>query len=149
MIGTPRRTSALHLEAGDQVVERGDDHALDLVGVGREAQARLDQADEGVDLVAGDEGADRGQGAGDLDVGAVEADLLLGLAQGGVEQLLAGVAAAAGERDLAGVAAQVVAALGEDEAGASGQPWSGTRTAASVRPWASISRASCGSSRPR
>jgi hypothetical protein len=45
-----------------------------------------------------------------------QADLLVGLAQRGLQQVLAGVAAAAGERDLASVAAQVVLALGEDKA---------------------------------
>src|SRR5829696_380907 len=77
------------LVGGLQVVERGDEHALHLRRVRLEAHSLFDQSDEGVDLVVGDEGADRRQGANNLDVVAREGDLLLGLAQGGVEQLLA------------------------------------------------------------
>src|SRR6476646_6452903 len=85
---------------------------------GPEADALGDSADEWVDLVAGDEGAHRGQRPGDLDLVRAQADLLLRLAQGRVEQrLLRRVRAAARERDLAGVAPQVEPALGEDEPG--------------------------------
>ena len=49
-----------------------------------------------------------------------EADLLLGLAQRGLEERLVAVAPAAGEGDLAGVPAQVRASLGEDQAGVVG-----------------------------
>jgi hypothetical protein len=70
-----------------------------------------------VDLVVGDEGPDRRQGADQLDARGVETDLLLGLTEGGEMELLRGVvAAAAGKGDLARVAAEVGATLGEDEA---------------------------------
>ena len=69
-----------------------------------------------MDLVVGHEGADRWQGADDFDALARKANLLLGLSQGGVEQLLVPVAPPAREGDLAGVAVQIRAALGEDEA---------------------------------
>src|SRR5512139_583769 len=68
-----------------------------------------------MDLVVGDEGADRRQGADDLDDFRREPDLLLGLAQRRVEKPLARVAAPAWKGDLAGVPLQVRAALGEDE----------------------------------
>src|SRR6266545_799235 len=77
----------------------------------------IDQADEGMDLVVGDEGADRGEGADHLDAVAREADLLLGLAERRLEQLLALIPPAAGEGDLPGMPAQVRAPLGEDQAG--------------------------------
>ena len=57
-----------------------------------------DQADEGVDAVAGDEGRDRRQRSGELDRGGVEGDLLLRLAQGGRSQVgVLGVLATARE----------------------------------------------------
>jgi hypothetical protein len=77
-----------------------------------------DAADEGVDPVAGDEGAGGVQGLAELDLRGVESDLLPGLAQGGGGEVgVVVVTAAAGEGDLAGVAAQVGAALGENQAG--------------------------------
>ena len=68
------------------------------VGFGSQVEPRGcgDQADEGVDPVAGDEGRGRRQGAAELDRGGVEADLLLGLAQGGRQQV--GVARGPGAR---------------------------------------------------
>jgi hypothetical protein len=82
-----------------------------------------DVAEEGVDAVPGDEGSGGRQLCGDLDGGRVEADLLLGLADGGRREVgVVLVAPPAGEGDLAGVAAQVGAPLGEDQAGLVGPP---------------------------
>jgi hypothetical protein len=97
-------------------------HGRDLVGVGLEGQPRRYQPDEGVDQVAGHDRRHRGQGAEHLDVGRLEPDLLLGLAQRGGLQVLAGLRAAARKRDLPGVPAQVLAALGEHQPGALRQP---------------------------
>src|SRR5436305_2364445 len=76
-----------------------------------------DAPDEGMNPVAGDEGVGRRQFLAKLNLGRVEADLLLRLAQRGRAEVgVLRIAAAAGERDLAGVAAQIGATLGEDEA---------------------------------
>ena len=49
---------------------------------------RLDDSDEREDPVPGHEGADRRQRAHDFDAARVEADFLVGLAQGGRAQVL-------------------------------------------------------------
>ena len=96
--------------------ERELEHVGDLGLLDQPREARLDQADERIDGVVGDERRRRRQRADDLDGVGRQADLLVRLAQrGGGEVGVLGVAAAAGERDLAGVALEVVAALGEDE----------------------------------
>jgi hypothetical protein len=103
----------------EQVQREGED-GLDLGGVRLERElARVrDVADEGVDPVAGDEGVGRRQRLADLDLGGIEANLLLRLAQRGRLQVGVGrIAASAREGDLTGVAAQVGAPLGEDQSG--------------------------------
>ena len=71
-------------------------------------------ADEREYAVAGDEGAHGGSAPTSFTRRPRQADLLLGLAQGGVAQVLVGlVLAPARKRDLARVAAQVGAPLGE------------------------------------
>ena len=101
----------LHLEALAQALEReGRGRSRPRPGWAPARARRVtDQADERMDLVGGDEGADRRQRPDQLHRAGLEADLLLGLAQGGRPQVLVGlVLAAARERDLPGVAAQVV-----------------------------------------
>ena len=100
--------------AGAQLVERQLEHLVDLGLLQHPGEAGLDHADERIDRVVGDEGRRRRQRADHADGVRRQADLLVRLAQRGVDQLLAVVAPAARERDLAGVAAQVVAAAGED-----------------------------------
>lgn len=107
-----------HRVALAQEVEREGEDGLDLRRV--RAQVELsrvrDVADEGVDEVVGDEGPGRRQRLADLDLGGVEADLLLRLPQRRrLEVGVVLVAAAARKGDLTGVAAQVGAALGEDQ----------------------------------
>lgn len=70
-----------------------------------------------MDLVVGHEGADRRQCADHPDVVAGEPDLLLGFAQGGVDQGLVPISPSAGKGDLSCVPFQVRPALREDEAG--------------------------------
>ena len=110
----PHRVSAV------EDVEREGQERLDLVRARPQVELRGvgDPADERVDPVARDEGRGGGQGAAQLDRRGREPDLLLGLPQGGADQVLVvGVLAPTGERDLAGMAAKVGAALGEDQAG--------------------------------
>src|SRR5690606_17172252 len=77
--------------------------------------ARLDEPDERIHRVVGGDRRGRLQRADEAHVAGGQADLLLGLAQGGDAQVgLVVVLAPAGERDLAGVAAQVVAPARED-----------------------------------
>ena len=104
----------LRLWLADEVVERELEHLGDLGLLHDPLEAGLDQPHERIDRVVGDERADGGERADDLDGVGREADLLVGLAQGGLDQRLAVVAAPAGERDLARVAPEVVAAPGED-----------------------------------
>ena len=88
------------------------------LGLGRKREALRDQADEGVDLVAGDEGADRRQGADHLDVAGSRPISSSASRSAVASSSSAGIVPApAGKRDLAGVAAEVGAALGEDQAG--------------------------------
>ena len=97
-------------------LERQLEHVGDLRRGQLPGEIRLDQADERIDGVVGDEGRGRRQRADDLDRVGREPDLLVRLAQGRRRQVgVARVAPAAGERDLARVALEVVAALGEDE----------------------------------
>src|SRR5213592_2097210 len=56
-----------HGEAGAELVEAKREHGRDLGRVRAKRDALGDQADERVNLVAGDEGADRWQRPGDLD----------------------------------------------------------------------------------
>ena len=113
--GTPRRTSRRVAVCGAHRLERELEHVGDLGVRDLPLEARLDQADERIDGVVGDERRGRRQRADDLDRVGRQPDLLVRLAQrGGGEVGVLGVAAAAGERDLAGVALEVVAALGED-----------------------------------
>ena len=80
----------------------------------RPTQPWLDQANEGVDGVVGGDRRGGLEGTDDLDRVRRQPDLLLGLAQGGCDEIAIGViVAAARERDLAGVAAQIIAAAGE------------------------------------
>jgi hypothetical protein len=120
-IGFKGDAAALHARAcasGAQRVERELQYGVDLGGRHLPALAGGDQADEGVDQVAGDERRGRGKLAQDLDVDARQADLLLGLAQRGFAQIgVLGVVAAAGKGDLSGVAAQVGAPAREDRVG--------------------------------
>jgi hypothetical protein len=112
---------ATHREAAAKLVEREREHGLDLGRVRLEPEVPADHADERVDLVVGDEGADRRQRPDDIDLARRQPDLLVGLAKRRLDQRLAGmVAPTARERDLAGVTAEVVAALGEHEAGSLG-----------------------------
>ncbi len=115
--GDAAADQAAHLVRVAELVEREVEDRGDLGRLHGELEAGLDEADERVDLIAGHEGADRRQGAGDIDDARLEGDLLLGLAERrGEEAVIAFVVTPPGERDLAGVAAQVGAALGEDEA---------------------------------
>ena len=101
---------------GADRLERELEHVRHLRLGEHPGEARLDQADERIDGVVGDERRRRGQRPDDLDRVGRQPDLLVRLAQrGGGEVGVLGVAAPAGERDLAGVALEVVAALGEDE----------------------------------
>ena len=94
------------------------EHVGDLGLRDHPREARLDQPDERIDGVVGDERRRRRQRADDLDRVGRQPDLLVRLAQGGGGEVgVLGVAAPAGERDLAGVALEVVAALGEDGCG--------------------------------
>jgi hypothetical protein len=81
--------------------------------------AGLDFADERIHRVVGGDGGRRGQRADQAHRVARQPDLLFGLAQRGVAQvlLLAGLEllATAGEGDLSPVAAQVDASAGEDD----------------------------------
>jgi hypothetical protein len=105
--GTPRRSR--------RRAQRHLHHLGDLVGRGPPLAAGLDEPDEGIDRVVGGDGGRRLQRADELDRAGRQADLLLGLAQGGQPQVgLVVVLAPAGERDLARVAAQVLAPAGED-----------------------------------
>jgi hypothetical protein len=116
--GDAAADQAAHLVALAQQLQREGEDGLDLGGVRLQGELAGvgDGADERVDAVAGDEGRDRGQRAGQADRGGVESDLLLGLAQRRRRQVgVARVLAAAGEGDLAGVPPQVGAALGEDQ----------------------------------
>ena len=110
---------APHPERVPKLVETEHQHRCHLGRVRPQGRLLGDQADDRMDLVPGDERAHGRQRAGDLHDARIEADLLLGLAQrGGDEVRVSGVAAPARERDLAGVAAHVGAALREDQAGA-------------------------------
>ena len=83
--GDAAADQAAHLVALAEDVQREGEDGLDLGRVGLQIQlARVgDAADEGVDAVAGDEGAGGRQLLAELDDRRVEADLLLGLAQRG------------------------------------------------------------------
>ncbi len=137
----PASDQAPHREAAAQLVEPEEQHGGDLVGIRLEAQALGDQADERVDLVAGDEGPDRGERADHLDVGRVEADLLVGLAQ---RRSRPGPPRASpggrpGNEISPAVATQVAPPLGEHQPGASPDGrTSPASTAASVPPGACI-----------
>ena len=103
--------------AGAHVAQPQLEHLGDLGGLRHPGEARLDDADEGVDRVVRDERRRRGQRAHQADALRRQPDLLLGLPQGGRAQVLVGVVLpAAGEGDLPGVGAQVVAPPGEDRA---------------------------------
>src|SRR5439155_18300417 len=88
----PYRDPAAHQttqrEAGAQLFEPEEEDRGDLARTRLEREALGDQADERMDLVPGDEGADRRQRADHLDVAGIEPDLLLGLAQSGRDQVL-------------------------------------------------------------
>ena len=100
---------------GAQRLDRQFEHLGDLVLAEHPLEALLDQPDERIDRVVGDEGRRRLERAEQVDGAGRQADLLVRLAQGGRAQVrVLVIAAAAGERDLAGVAAEVRAALGED-----------------------------------
>jgi hypothetical protein len=116
----PAPDQALERVPGGEVVERELEHGVDLGLVRDPLEARLDQPDERVDRVVGDERPDRGERADDVDALRRQPDLLVRLAQRGLDQALARVAAPAGEGDLPGVAAQVGAALGQDRVQAAG-----------------------------
>jgi hypothetical protein len=116
--GNAAAQQAAHLVPLAQELEGEGEDSLDLGRVRLQPQlARVrDDADEGMDAVAGDEGRDRRQRPLQHDGRRVEGDLLLRLAQRRRRQVgVAGVLAPAGEGDLAGVTAQVGAALGEDQ----------------------------------
>ena len=85
-------------------IKRRLEPLLDLGRVGHEGQVGRDQADDRDHRKAGNGAIGIGL-AENADMGAVERQLLLGLAQGGFAGILAGVDAAAGEGDLAGVGA--------------------------------------------
>jgi hypothetical protein len=119
----PAPEKAAHRVPAVEDVEREGEERLDLARVRPQVElGRVrDAADERVDAVAGDERRGGGEGAAQLDVAASERDLLLGLAQGGPDQVGVGrVPPPARERDLAGMAAEVGSALGEDQPGALG-----------------------------
>ena len=100
---------------GGEVGDRELDHGFDLARGGGEAVGGADQADERVDGEVGDEGGSGLEGAEELDVGGGEADLLVSLAEGRVDEVGVGrVAPAAGEGDLTGMVAKLVVAEGED-----------------------------------
>ena len=102
---------------------------------GRSTRTRARSAHEGIDRVVGDERADGGERADDVDVRRGGRPTSSCASRRAVStSRLAGVAAPAGERDLAGVAAEVVAAPGEDGVQAAAPSVnSGTSTAESVR----------------
>ena len=84
---------------------------------GDEIEARLHEAEHRGDSVAG-AGDVVGHAADEFDIGGVEADFLLRLAQsGGFGVGVLGVDASAGEADLSGVLVQVRGALGQQDAG--------------------------------
>ena len=113
MNAIPRRTSRFIEWPAARSSIRNSSTSATSASCRTHAKPGLDQADEGIDPVVGDERADGRQRADHLDGVRRQADLLVGLAQGGLDQRLAGIAAAARERDLARVAPEIVAALGE------------------------------------
>ena len=109
---------AADLVALAQDVQREGEDGLDLGRVRLEVELRGvgDAADEGVDAVAGDEGAGRRQRLAELDRAPGRGRSPPPPRAARSPQVgVAGVPAPAGEGDLAGVAAQVGAALGEDQ----------------------------------
>ena len=102
--------------AGDELAQR---HLDDLGYLGRFSDPGGpcgNDADEGMDREVGGDRRCRLQGPDQLNQGAIDPDLLLGLAQGRLDQVcLAGVAPATGEAELTGMAPQVVAPSGEDD----------------------------------
>ena len=101
---------------GEVLQGRGEDR-LDLAVLGDGRPRSGDDADEGGDEEAAGHGY-RQQSPEDLDLGAGQGDLLLGLAQGGLQQVaVGGLGLAAGERELTSVRAHVAGALDEQEAG--------------------------------
>ena len=100
----PAPHEALERVAGDEVVERELEHLGDLGLLRDPLEAVLDQPDERIDRVVGDERADGRERADHVDRVRRQPDLLVRLAQRGLQQRLAVVAAPARERDLARVA---------------------------------------------
>jgi hypothetical protein len=99
-------------ELGDGTLDDG----LDFEGGGDPRVGVGNQADEWIDRELGDGGGDGCERAEEVDGGGFEADLLVGFAQGCMDELAVGrVATAAGEGDLAGVVAESWVALDEDD----------------------------------
>ena len=98
------------LLGGVRVEESGEgegEDGLDLVRAGGEAEACWEEANDGGDVVAGPRHI-LGEAASELDVGGVEADLLLGLPEcGGFGGGIDSVHAPPGEGDLARMGAEV------------------------------------------
>ena len=101
---------------GAHRLQRQLEHVGDLGLRQHPREPGLDQPDERIDGVVGDERRRGRERADDLDGVGRQPDLLVRLAQRGRREVrVLGVAAATGERDLTRVALEVVAALGEDE----------------------------------
>ena len=100
----------------EQLVDR---HVVDGVHLGRADDRDLGRlappAEHRRDREVARRQPQLGQPPEDLDAARVEPDLLLGLAQRGLDRGLAGVDRPARERDLPGVRAHVVRALGEQQ----------------------------------
>src|SRR6266536_2224678 len=111
----PARHGSVTDPASEEVRHRHPDQYVHLARMGHRLGARADGDHEGMQEVGGGGGGDRAERAQRLQVLALEAQLLPGLAERGVEQVeVAGLRPPAREGDLAGVLAHAAGALDHD-----------------------------------
>ena len=104
--GAPHRSDAIRV-GSDELGERHPEHAVDLRTVRLQFDRRRDGADDGHDVAAADDRVEVLELALDVDQRRIEPDLLVRLAQRGVDRRLARIDPPAGKADLTAMGAHV------------------------------------------